>query len=96
MNDGAIVELYTQAHCGPCRKVEQFLEERGLDFVRHDVLVDPAALDTIASRGFMATPVTRVGERWIAGFKKRELEQAIEEIATSETPPSRSPSAPAD
>lgn len=76
----AAVELFTQPHCAPCREVERFLTERAIPFTVRDVSDDPDALDTIAERGFMATPVTRIGERWIAGFRKKELEAALRDL----------------
>ena len=71
------VELFTQPHCAPCRQVERFLREHRMTFVVRDVTADAGALEEIARRGFMATPVTRIGERWIAGFRKRELADAL-------------------
>jgi glutaredoxin-like protein NrdH len=72
------VELFTQPHCAPCREVERFLQERGVAFVRRDVTADAAALELVVSRGFMATPVTRIGEHWVAGFRRQELERALD------------------
>jgi len=69
------VEVFTQSHCTNCRRVDQFLRERGMPFTVRDVGADPAALEAIASRGYMSTPVTRVGERWVVGFNRRELER---------------------
>ncbi len=69
--------IYTQPHCGPCRMVEQFLEDHAVPFVTRDVTKDPAALNDLVERGFMATPVTHIGTQWIAGFSKDELTQAV-------------------
>lgn len=60
---------------------EHFLEQRGAGFVIRDVASDPHALEEIASRGYMSTPVIKVGDRWIAGFKKKQLEQALGQLA---------------
>ena len=54
--------------------MERYLEERGLAFTVRDVFDDPAALEEISSRGYMSTPVTRIGDRWIAGFRRKEFE----------------------
>lgn len=71
------IVVNTQRHCTSCREVEQFLEQRGVAFVARDVFADPAALEEIATRGFMSTPVTRIGDRWIAGFNRKELERLL-------------------
>lgn len=67
------VELFTQPHCASCRQVEAFLREREIPFVRRDVADDDSALELLTSRGFMATPVLRVGTEWIVGFDRRAL-----------------------
>ena len=76
------IEVFTQPHCAPCREVERYLRDRGVPYVLHDVTDDPEALNTIAAQGFMATPVTRIGERWVGGFRKAELEAALREALT--------------
>jgi glutaredoxin len=75
------VEVFTQPHCAPCRDIERFLRERNVPFVLRDVAADPQALETLARAGFMATPVTRIGERWIAGFRRQALLAALHEAS---------------
>lgn len=77
------VEVFTQPHCAPCRDVERFLRNRDVAFAVRDVTDDADALEAIVARGFMATPVTRVGERWIGGFRRAELEAALRDVAGS-------------
>ncbi len=72
------VELFTQEFCGPCRLVEGFLHERGVPFVSRDVDQDRAALDELIARGYMSTPVTRIGDTWVVGFNRRALERLLE------------------
>ena len=71
------IEVFTQPQCANCRQVERFLRQRGVEFTVRDVTDDPAALEQIVSRGYMSTPVTRVGDRWVAGFNRSELERLI-------------------
>ncbi len=78
-NAGA-VEVFTQAHCASCREVERYLESRGVVYTVRNVDAEPAALEEILARGYMTTPVTRIGEQWIAGYKRRELERALKAI----------------
>lgn len=77
-----VVELFTQAHCASCRGVERYLEKRGVPFMVRRVDEEPAALEALAARGFMGTPVTRVGDRWIAGDRRRQLDRALREIGS--------------
>lgn len=71
------IVVYTQPHCASCKQVERYLEERGLAFTLRDVFEDPAALEEITSRGYMSTPITRIGDRWIAGFRRKEFERLL-------------------
>ncbi len=77
-NAGA-VEVFTQAHCTSCREIERYLESRGIAFKVRSVDAEPA-LEEISARGYTTTPVTRIGEQWIAGYKRRELERALKAI----------------
>lgn len=74
---GLDVEVFTQSHCAACRQVEAYLQERGVTFVTRDVSEDPAALDELIRRGYMGTPVTRIGSEWVAGFHRRVLDAAL-------------------
>ncbi len=73
----ATIEVFTQSHCASCRQVEKFLRERGVDFAVRDVEAEPDALEEIAARGYMSTPVIRVGDQWIAGFQRAHLEKLL-------------------
>ena len=55
------VVLYTQPHCSACRSVERYLMERGITFDVRDVFADLVALSEIEDRGYLTTPVTRIG-----------------------------------
>lgn len=71
------IVVYTQPHCASCKEVERFLEQRGVTFTVLDVSEDPQALEEIASRGYMSTPVTRIGDDWVAGFNRKQLERLL-------------------
>ena len=73
----APIEVFTQRHCASCRRVERYLRDLGVPFEVRDVTSDAAALDEIFKRGFMTTPVTRIGDQWIAGFKRKKFEQLL-------------------
>lgn len=71
------IVVYTQPNCAGCKEVARFLKDRGLAFTERDVSQDPDALEEIASRGYMSTPVTRIGEHWVAGFKRKQFERLL-------------------
>lgn len=77
MNVSLDIVVYTQEHCASCKHLEKFLEEEGFSFTLLDIGEDANALQEIASRGYMSTPIIRVGDTWIAGFNKKKLKQAL-------------------
>ncbi len=88
-SEGPVVEVFTQTHCASCRQVEQYLRDRKNQFVTRDVGADPAALEAIASRGYMSTPVTRIGDEWIAGFKRATFEKMLRAVHSRPAAPNR-------
>ncbi|MEX2375090.1 MAG: glutaredoxin domain-containing protein, partial [Dehalococcoidia bacterium] len=88
MSEQLTAVIYTQPYCGPCRMVEQFLEDNAVPFVTRDVTKDPVALNDLVERGFMATPVTHIGVQWIAGStgtnQVRRSRSAKEKLHVSE------------
>ena len=74
-DSGPEIVVYRQPHCAACDEVERFLAGRGLEFEVRDVSQDPRALEELTARGYMSTPVTRIGDRWIAGFDRKQLER---------------------
>lgn len=76
--DGAVIAIvYTQPHCSACNQVMRYLDDRGVVVVARDVVADASALAELEVEGYLTTPVTRIGERWIAGFKRGELDAAL-------------------
>lgn len=71
------IVVYTQPDCASCSEVARFLEDRGVPFTMLDVSRDADALEEIVSRGYMSTPVTRIGDSWVAGFKRKQLERLL-------------------
>lgn len=77
--------VYTSPHCSPCRQVIAFLRDRGVPVDVRDVTADAAALGELEAEGYLTTPVTRIGDRWIAGFRRSGLEAAL--AAAAAEPP---------
>jgi glutaredoxin len=75
--DDRIIEVFSQSNCGNCRRVEQFLRRRGIGFIVRDVEADASALEVLIAKGYMTTPVTRIGEQWVAGYKPKILARLL-------------------
>ena len=57
--------------------MERYLLEAGVPHTVRDVFADVDALEELGSQGFMTTPVVRVGDEWVAGFRREELDRLL-------------------
>jgi glutaredoxin len=77
------VVVYKTAWCGVCKKVEEYLKKKGIDYVAKDIEADRAAageLQAKASAKGIATgsvPVIDVGGELIVGFDRGRLEKLL-------------------
>ncbi|MCL6551688.1 MAG: glutaredoxin family protein [Firmicutes bacterium] len=61
-----------------CRKVKEFLHERGVAYTEKDVSADEQALEELIQMGYSATPVTVIDGEAVVGFNRARLEQLLE------------------
>lgn len=63
------VEIYTSPLCGFCHAAKRLLVSKGVSFVEHDVLVDPAMKTEMIARakGARTVPQIFVGETHVGG-----------------------------
>ena len=60
-----------------CKKTEEFLRAKGVEFTVRDIAEDDGALAELERMGVMATPVTVVGDEDVVGFDRRKLERLL-------------------
>jgi glutaredoxin len=68
------VRLFVKPRCGWCRQAAQWLEARGIQFERLDVIADPAAdreMRKLSGQGL--TPVIDVDGQILADFDAEQL-----------------------
>ena len=62
-----------------CRKTEEFLRTKGVQYTARNVADDEEALAELERMGTMTTPVTVIGgEEMIVGFNRKKLERLLE------------------
>jgi len=80
----ADVVLYCTPWCPDCRRVRNFLRERGIEFIEIDITRDRSAAQRVRgwANGSETTPTIDVRETIIIGFDKLKLAKAlgIEEV----------------
>ena len=64
----ANVEVYLTSWCGYCKKMVQFLNEKGIPFTAYDVEKDAAAYRRYHELGGNGVPVVRIGSHVVHGY----------------------------
>ena len=78
----APVAMYMTEWCPVCRQARKWLDERGYDFVEHDVERDPrAAVFFVAVNPRGSVPTFDVGGQILIGFDPERLGDAREAVA---------------
>ncbi len=61
-----------------CRKTEEFLRAKGVEFTARNVVEDEEAFAELERMGTMTTPVTLIGdEEVVVGFDRKKLERLL-------------------
>jgi len=65
----AKVEIYSSPFCGYCARAKSLLGRKGVEYVDHDVLVDPALRETMVTRagGRQTVPQIFIDDRHVGG-----------------------------
>jgi glutaredoxin 3 len=81
------VTIYTTPTCGYCHQAKQYLSDRGVSYIEHDVSEDKAAADEMVRKtGQMGVPVIVVDDEVVVGFDRRRLESLLAGYAPKEKP----------
>lgn len=71
------VVVYTQDGCMFCKKVKEFLAQKGVPFIERNVTKDTGAASELNKLGFIAIPVTIIDGKAVAGFDPKQFEQLL-------------------
>ncbi|SMG51045.1 glutaredoxin family protein [Dethiosulfovibrio salsuginis] len=72
------VKVYSTQGCVWCKKVKEYLTDKGVQFDVIDVGADrEAAKKMVAETGQMGVPVIDVDGKYIVGFDKAALDEAL-------------------
>lgn len=72
------VIIYTSATCPFCDKAREFLKKNNIKFKEIDVKHNrEAAEDMVRRSGEMLVPVIEINNKFIIGFKPKEIKQAL-------------------
>jgi glutaredoxin-like YruB-family protein len=71
------ITLYSTRNCPHCRRVKQYLQQRGLRFQELDVEHNARAQKAFARMGARAVPVTMIGDQRIDGFDRQRMDALL-------------------
>jgi glutaredoxin len=61
-----------------CRKTEEFLRAKGVEYTARNIVEDEEAFAELERMGTMTTPVTIIGgEEVVVGFDRKKLERLL-------------------
>jgi glutaredoxin 3 len=71
------VVIYTNTGCSACHQAKDFLTQHNVSFVEKSIAKDPSLINELASMGFRAVPVIRVGNETMLGFSAVKLRRML-------------------
>lgn len=76
--DSMVVRIFSTRHCPYCKLTKDFLTNNKIEFVEVDVSDDmEAAKEMVEKTGQMGVPVLDVNGRFIIGFNKAAMKDAL-------------------
>ncbi len=71
------VVIYTNTGCSACHQAKEFLTQHNVGFTEKSIAKDPSLINELASMGFRAVPVIRVGDETMLGFSAVKLRRML-------------------
>ena len=75
----ASVELFVAEWCGYCRKLEDYLNKKGVRYTAYDIDKDPRRRKEYKTLG-SGLPITRIGETIIQGYNPEAIDSALAQL----------------
>ena len=73
------VNVFSTPTCPFCKKTKEFLKQKGVEYIDHDVTSDKEALEEMRrlTEGGLSVPVIQIGDEVIVGFDKGKIEELL-------------------
>jgi len=73
------VNVFSTPTCPFCKKTKEFLKQKGVEYIDHDVTSDKGALEEMRrlTEGGLSVPVIQIGDEVIVGFDKGKIEELL-------------------
>lgn len=74
------VTVYSTSWCGFCHQLKSWLKDLNVEFDEVDIEEDQeAGREVVEATKQMGVPVSKIGQKYIVGFDRPKLEQALKE-----------------
>ena len=81
------ITIYTTPTCGYCHHAKEYLRQRGVEFIEHDVSVDrDAAEEMVAKSGQTGVPVIVIDDHVVIGFDRAQMDRLLSDGDDSHRP----------
>ena len=72
------VDIYITSWCPYCRKLENFLKQNKIKYIRHDIESDAASNEAFEQMGGNGIPLVRVDKDVIHGYDPEAIVEALQ------------------
>lgn len=83
--DPAMITLYGQPGCYPCKQAAAYLTREHVPFDYIDLTEHPEALEQLKAQGMKNTPVLRTPTQTTSGLNLSALQAAVSEYRSAQT-----------
>ncbi|MBD3204218.1 NrdH-redoxin [Candidatus Woesearchaeota archaeon] len=75
------VNVYSTPTCPWCKKIKDYLKEKDVDFIEHNVAEDTKAREEMVEKsGQLGVPVVDIDGTVIVGFDKDKIDKSLENL----------------
>jgi len=71
------IEIFVTSWCGHCTRLENYLRQKKVDFVRYDIEESFFGKQKYDSMGGRGVPLVKIGSQVLRGFNAREIDRAL-------------------
>jgi len=61
-----------------CKKVKEFLSQKGVQFTEHNIAKDLDAINDLKRMGVFTVPLTLIDGQPVTGFNQQKLEELLQ------------------
>ncbi|SHH29881.1 glutaredoxin family protein [Tepidibacter thalassicus] len=72
------VEIYTSNTCGYCHMAKDYLNEKNVKYIEHNISEDVNARKKLMKMGYMSVPVIVIQGEEILGFDKNRIDELLQ------------------